>query len=130
MTSAESIAPPASHTTEAPFGLDPLGPVIRLGERAVKVGVVLGILGALLVHAAVGVKAASTLGQVHAFAVLVQAQIKERLHAQIDVDLTEPPPLPPPLEPEPPPEPKAAPTAPAPAPPMDAPPPAAAQAGK
>jgi periplasmic protein TonB len=129
MTSAESIAPPARHASEQPFGLDPLGPVLGLGERAVKVGVILGVLGALLVHGAVGVKAAGTLGAVHAFAVLVQAQIRERLHSQIDIDVAEPPPPPPPPEPEPTPEPKEIPTA-APAAPANAPPPAAAEAGK
>jgi periplasmic protein TonB len=61
--------------------------------------------------------------------VLVQAQIRERLHSQIDIDLTEPPPPPPPPEPEPTPEPKEIPTA-APATPTAAPPPAAAEAGK
>lgn len=131
MTSVESIVPTANHASEQPFGVDPLRPVLELGERAVKMGVVLGILGALLVHGAVGVKAASTLGQVHAFAVLVQANIRERLHSQIDIDLSQPPPPPPP--PEPPPEPKEIPTPqPAAAPPPGTPPPApaAAEAGK
>ncbi|HWZ88865.1 MAG TPA: energy transducer TonB [Polyangiaceae bacterium] len=131
MTSAEPIAPAPSQSPEPPFGINPLGPVLELGERAVKIGVILGILGALLVHGAVGVKAAETLGQVHAFAVLVQAHIRERLHSQIDIDVTEPPPPPPP--PEPPPEPKEIPTtAPAAPPPPGTPPPApaAAEAGK
>ena len=132
MTSAQSIAPAPSHASVQPFGVDPLEPVLGLGERAVKVGVILGILGALLIHGAIGVKAANTLGGVHAFAVLVQAQIRERLHAQIDIDVSEPPPPPPPPpEPEPTPEPKEIPPPqPAAAPPTNAPPPAAAEAGK
>jgi protein TonB len=131
MTSAQSIAPASAHGSAQPLGFDPLEPVLGLGERAVKVGVILGILGALLVHGAIGLKAANTLGEVHAFAVLVQAQIRERLHSQIDIDLSEPPPPPPPPEAEPPPEPKEVPATPPPsAPPSNTPPPAAAEAGK
>jgi protein TonB len=135
MTSAESIAPAPTQASAQPFGFDPLEPVLGLGERAVRVGAILGVIGALLVHGAVGFKAASTLGEVHAFAVLVRAQIRERLHSQIDIDVTEPPPPPPP-EPEAPPEPTAIPQTPPPAaappPPADKPPPApaAAEAGK
>ncbi|HEY3256128.1 MAG TPA: energy transducer TonB, partial [Polyangiaceae bacterium] len=110
---------------------DPLTPILSLGNREVKVGLILGILGALFLHTLVGVQAASTLGDVHAFAVLVQAHVRERLAAQVDVDLSEPPPPPPPEPiPEPEPEPKAPPPHAA-APPTTAPPPpAAAVAGK
>ncbi|HEY4103574.1 MAG TPA: energy transducer TonB [Polyangiaceae bacterium] len=120
-----------SDAPEQPLGVDPLEPVLELGRRAIRVGLILGVIGALLLHGAVGVKAAETLGEVHAFAVLVQAQIKERLNAQIDIEVSEPPPPPPPAEPEPPPEPeKAAPPPPnSVAPPANA-PPAAAEAGK
>jgi len=99
----------------------------------VRVGIILGVIGALLVHAAVGVKAATTLGQMHGFAVLVAAQVRERLHTQIDIDVSEPPPPPPPPpEPDPPQEePKPAPVAaPPPNPNEPPPPPAAAEAGK
>ena len=132
MTSAESIAHNRSHISGQGLTFDPLQPILGLGKREVKVGVILGILGALLVHGAVAAKAATTLGAAHAFAVLVQAQIRERLHSQIDIDVTEPPPPPPPPEPEPPPEPKEIPAAaPAVALPTNAPPPAAAaEAGK
>ena len=131
MTSpAESIAT-AQGSTSA-LSSDPLAPILSLGDREVRMGLVVGIIGALLLHAAVGAQAASTLGDVHAFAVLVQAGVRERLSQQIDVDLSEPPPPPP--EPEPEPE---APTPPPPpvaavAPPTDTPPPppAAAEAGK
>ena len=131
MTSAESIAPARSHAAHTALAFDPLAPVLGLGKREVRVGVVLGIIGALLMHGAVAAKAATTLGEAHAFAVLVQASIRERLHSQIDIDVSEPPPPPPP--PEPPPEPKEIPTAAPPvAPPTNAPPPppAAAEAGK
>ncbi|HEX3775403.1 MAG TPA: energy transducer TonB [Polyangiaceae bacterium] len=121
-----------SDAPEPAFGVDPLEPVLELGRRAIRFGVILGVIGALLLHGAVGVKAAETLGEVHAFAVLVQAQIKERLQQQIDIDLSPPPPPPPPPEPEPPPEPDKAPPPPAAiAPPPNAPAaPAAAEAGK
>jgi protein TonB len=131
-SSAESITPAGSRVSEQELASDPLAPMFSLGKEAMRAGIVLGIIGALLLHGAVGAQAASTLGQVHAFAVLVRAQVRERMHSQIDVDLTEPPPPPPP-EPEPPPEPPAPtpPTA-APPPPAGTPPtpPAAAEAGK
>jgi protein TonB len=136
MTSAQSIATTQNQSPAQGLAFDPLAPVLGLGERTVKVGLVLGILGALLVHGAVAVKAAGTLGEVHAFAVLVQAQIRERLHSQIDIDVSEPIPPPPPPEPEAPPDPKEVPATPPPAaappPPPGTPPPApaAAEAGK
>lgn len=111
---------------------DPLAPILALGDRAVRAGVIVGVIGALLIHAAVGIRAAMVLGDLHAFAVSVLADIRDQLHSQIDVDVSEPPPPPPPA-PEPPPEPEA-PTPPVPAaaaPPTDAPPPpAAAEAAK
>ena len=131
-SSAESITATDSHVSERDLASDPLAPIFVLGRDTVRVGVVLGIIGALLLHGAVGVQAASTLGQVHAFAVLVRAQVRERMQTQIDVDLTEPPPPPPQPEPEPPPEPTPAPPVAAPPPPAGTPPPApaAAEAGK
>src|SRR4051812_48077299 len=108
-------------------GRDPLAPNLALGDRAVPVGVLVGVVGALLIHAAVGIRAAMVLGDLHAFAVSVLADIREQQRSQIDVDVSEPPPPPPPA-PEPPPEPEAPPP-PAPAaaaPPSEAPPPPAA----
>jgi protein TonB len=135
MTTAQSIAPATGGATENELGTDPLAPVRSLGEHAVRVGIVIGIIGALLLHGVVAANAATTLGDVHAFAVLVRAEIHDRLSAQLDVDLSEPPPPPPEPaapEPTPPPEPQAPPPIAAPTPPTDAPPPApaAAEAGK
>ena len=131
MTSpAESIA--TARAASSAGSTDPLAPILALGDREVRIGLIVGILGALLLHAGVAAKAASTLGDVRAFAVLVQAEVRERLFAQVDVDLNEPPPPPEP-EPEPEPEvPTPPPTAAAVAPPTDTPPPppAAAEAGK
>jgi len=133
MTStAHSITASDAQASARHLAADPLGPILSLGEREVRVGLVVGILGALLLHAAVGVKAASTLGDIHAIAVLVRAEIRERTEAQVDVDLSEPPPPPPTPTPEPEPEPPQQPPPPtARAPQTDIPPPpAAAQAGK
>ncbi|MEO7034307.1 MAG: hypothetical protein ABI548_10460 [Polyangiaceae bacterium] len=136
MTSrAESIRRAGPGISGQPLASDPLAPILSLGRHAVRVGMVLGIIGALLLHGAVAAQAASTLGEVHAFAVLVRAEVVERLRAQIDIDLSEPPPPPPPPpEAETPPDPAPAPPPPvaAAAPPSNTapPPPAAAEAGK
>jgi periplasmic protein TonB len=135
MTStADTITASQVPAADPPSGADPLAPILSLGDREMRVGLVVGIIGALFLHTAVGVQAASTLGDVHAFAVLVRAEVRDRLQAQVDVDLSEPPPPPPPPEPvpEPEPEPQTPPPQPAAAaPPTTAPPPpAAAEAGK
>ncbi|MES1173717.1 MAG: energy transducer TonB [Myxococcales bacterium] len=134
MTSrAESIATPETRATARGLVADPLGPIFSLGRREIKVGLIVGVIGALLLHGAVGAKAASTLGDLNAFAVLVRASVQERLSSQVDIDLTEPPPPPPPPAPEPEPEappPTPAPAAAAPATDTPPPPPAAAEAGK
>ncbi|MET0794214.1 MAG: energy transducer TonB [Polyangiaceae bacterium] len=134
MTStAESITAPEPHAPAQGLVADPLGPIFSLGRREVKVGLIAGIVGALLLHGLVGAKAASTLGDLNAFAVLVRASVQERLSSQVDIDLTEPPPPPPPApepEPEAPPPPTPAPAAAAPPTDTPPPPPAAAEAGK
>ena len=133
--SAESITQARPGITAQPLASDPLAPILALGRRAVRVGLILGIIGALFLHGAVAVQAASTLGEAHAFAVLVRAEVMERLAAQMDIDVSQPPPPPPPPpEAETPPDPTPAPPPPvaAPAPPSNTPPPppAAAEAGK
>lgn len=113
---------------------DPLGAVLSLGDDAVRLGAILGLLGALLLHGAAGVRAAANLFDVESFAGNVAQYVKNNLQLQIDIDTTPPPPPPPPPEPPPPePEPEKAP--PPPAPPQAAnepppPPPAPAEAGK
>jgi len=133
MTStADSLTQP-THAVVASSDADPLAPILSLGDREVRVGLILGLLGTLFLHALVGVQAASTLGGVHAFAVLVRAEVRDRLQAQVDIDLTEPPPPPPEPVAEPEPEPQAPPPPHAAAPPPNTPappPPAAAEAGK
>jgi protein TonB len=115
---------------------DPLAPVMSLGEGAVRVGAVVGLIGALLLHGVAGVRAAANLFDVESFAVGVAQYVKNNLQLQIDIDTAPPPPPPPPVEPPPPePEPEKPPPAAAPppqAPPSEPPPPAPApaEAGK
>lgn len=101
---------------------DPLGPVLSLGENAVRVGAIIGLIGALLLHGVAGVRAAANLFDVENFSRSVAGYVKNNLQLQIDIDTAPPPPPPPPPEPEaaPPPEPEA--------PPEKAPPPSTPQA--
>src|SRR6188472_1371944 len=121
-----------SLSSSAPARRDPLGPVWALGEDAARVGAILGLLGALMLHGAAGVQAAANLFDMENFSIGVSQFVKNNLQLQIDIDSTPPPPPPPPPEPPPPePEPEKAP----PPPPQAAnepppPPPAPAEAGK
>lgn len=112
---------------------DPLEPVLGLGERAMRVGTVLGLLGALGLHGVAGVRAAANLFDVEGFSIAVSQYVKANLQLQIDIDSTPPPPPPPPPETPPEPEPEKAPVH-APPPPAPGepppPPPAPAEAGK
>jgi len=133
MTStADSLAQPEVVAPER--GEDPLAPILSLGKRELRLGLICGLLGSLFLHGVVSVQAAATLGDVHAFAVLVRAEVRDRLSAQVDIDLSEPPPPPPEPTPEPEPEtPTPPPPSHAPPPPANAPappPPAAAEVGK
>jgi protein TonB len=110
--------------------------VVALGEREVRVGALLGLVGALLLHGAGAAQAAANLYDVESFAETVAARVRSDLHLQIEIDETPPPPppAPPPPEPEPEPEKAPPPTPAAPPPPAAAneppPPPAPAEAGK
>lgn len=124
--------PAASSLSTANARRDPLGPVISLGEDAVRVGAIIGLLGAIALHGAAGVRAAANLFDMEGYSIAVQQYVKNNLQLQFDIDTTPPPPPPPPPEPPPPePEPEKAP----PPPPQAAnepppPPPAPAEAGK
>jgi outer membrane biosynthesis protein TonB len=131
--------PAASTLTNRDDRPDPLGPVLSLGEGAVRVGAIIGLLGALALHGAAGVRAAANLFDVESFSRSVAAYVKNNLQLQIDIDTAPPPPPPPPPpapEAAPPPEPEPqvekAPPPSTPQPPTDAPPPppAPAEAGK
>jgi protein TonB len=111
---------------------DPLAQIVELGKREVRVGAILGLIGALVLHGAAAGQAAANLYEMESFAHAVARYVGNNLRLQIDID-AEPPPPPPPPPPEPPPaepEPQHA----APPPPAanepPPPPPAPAEAGK
>ena len=115
---------------------DPFGPIQALGRREMRIGIALGLLGALLAHGALAARGLSALIDLQNFAALVQEDVAERLRTTIDIDVPPPPPPPPAPEPEataPAPEPTTPPPPPENTPPpKETPPPApaAAQAGK
>jgi protein TonB len=87
---------------------DPLARVLALGNRQVRTGAAIGIAGGLLVHVALAEhgQAVSQLVQVRAFAAVVRADIRSRVHTTFDIEREEEKPPEPPPEPEaPPPEP-------------------------
>jgi protein TonB len=109
--------------------LDPLAPVMALGRRSLRIGAVIGVAGALVMHAAPASQAARSFPEMRSFASLVTDVVKAKFSSEIDVDTSRPPPPPPPPpppEPEPPkePPPKVAENEPPP------PPPAPAEAAK
>ncbi|MBX3129615.1 MAG: energy transducer TonB [Polyangiaceae bacterium] len=139
--------PPSLRAVEAGAGSavpgarpNPLGPVLALGRHQVRVGIAVGLAGALFVHGAAAGKGLSTLVQLARFSAIVERAVAERLRASYDVDFTPPPeaevpePEPEPPPPEKTPQPVAAPTEPAEQRksdnPYDEPPPAAAEAGR
>jgi protein TonB len=106
--------------------------VLALGEDAMRVGAILGLFGALLLHGAAGVRAAANLFDVESYSIAISQYVRTNLQLQIDIDATPPPPPPPP-PPEPPPpeqEPEKAPPPPQAANEPPPPPPAPAEAGK
>ncbi|HYO95496.1 MAG TPA: energy transducer TonB [Polyangiaceae bacterium] len=110
---------------------DPLAPILALGHRQLRVGATLGLVGALILHAAPAVQAARSFSDVRGFATHVRELVQQRLLSEVDLETVAPPPPPPEPEPPPPPEaPPAAPEAPPPKPVAAAPepPPAPAQA--
>lgn len=127
---------------EARHDADPLAAVLAMGERAARVGAVIGLTLALTTHGAVSVRAIAS-GMLHDMRTYVKqmrANVHDYLWTTYEVDLKDDKPKapekpkepePPPPEPEPEPEPKPLPanTPPPPDDPYDA-PPAAAQATK
>lgn len=112
---------------------DPLSAVMSLGEDAARVGAILGLLGAVLLHGAAGVRAAANLFDLENFASGVAQYVKNNLQLQIDIDTAPPPPPPEAPPPEPEAEPEKAPPPPTAAPPVpqaasEPPPPAPAPA--
>jgi periplasmic protein TonB len=117
-------------TFQSRASLDPLGPILSLGRRSLRIGAVIGIVGGLGMHSAVAARAAHSFYDVRSFASRVVDAVKAKLGSELDLDTSQPPPPPPPPpppEPEPPKEAAPPPKAAAEPPP---PPPAPAQAGK
>lgn len=89
---------------------DPLERIFALGERATRIGIVIGVIGAIALHVFAGVRVARTLFDINAYALQVLDHVRSAIRAEFDVDLDEPPPPPPEPEPPPPePEPEPAP---------------------
>ena len=99
--------------------------MFAFGRRQMRVGLMIGLAGTLVVHGAAAARGLSTLLDLASFATSVRALVAERLHATYDVDTTPPPEVKPP-EPEPEPEKEEKPVPRAPS----EPPPAPAQAAK
>jgi periplasmic protein TonB len=104
---------------------DPFAFMFAFGRRQMRVGLMIGLAGTLVVHGAAAARGLSTLLDLASFATSVRALVAERLHATYDVDTTPPPEVKPP-EPEPEPEKEEKPVPRAPS----EPPPAPAQAAK
>jgi protein TonB len=125
--------PAATSLAPADSRRDPLAPIISLGKGTIRVGFILGMLGALALHGGAFARAAANLFDMEGFSIQVSQYVRNNLQLQFDIDSTPPPPPPPP-PPEPPPEkePEKAPPPPPQAPnePPPPPPPAPAEAGK
>jgi len=110
---------------------DPLERVLELDSKSMKWGVIIGMCGALVFHAAAAVEASRLANGLGRWAIDARAEIGEYLSRFYDIEMLPPPPPPPP-----PPEEKPEEEAPKPVPAVkaprerDAPPPAPAQAGK
>ncbi len=91
---------------QSPRRLDPLAPILALGRRQVRVGLLIGIAGALFVHGAAAGRGLSTLVHLSRFAAIVDAGVAERMAATYNVDVTPPPEAEVPETPEPEPEPE------------------------
>lgn len=83
----------------------PLERVLGLGRRAIPTGIIIGILGASVVHGAAVGRGLASLFQMAAFADSIQAKVIERQRAMYDIDMSAPE-KPPEKPPEPPPEPE------------------------
>jgi periplasmic protein TonB len=128
-----SVTGASSSRTETPFFA-----VLTLGAEQARTGLILGIVGAVVIHAAPAVREMVMLHELAEFAQTVRQNVRARIRLTLDVEVQQPEPEPEPLpEPEPEPEPEVPPELPPPvpvkvpvAPVAVAPPPAAAEAGK
>jgi periplasmic protein TonB len=107
---AKSPAPegPRRHSGQRPSAMpqrDGFAFMFAFGRRQMRVGLMIGLAGTLVVHGAAAARGLSTLLDLATFARTVHALVEDRLHATYDLDTTPPPEVKPP-EPEPQPEPE------------------------
>jgi protein TonB len=129
-------SPELASADERRAKVDFLAPVMALGRRQVRVGIAIGLAGALMVHGAAAAKGLSALIDLGRFARMTRGALIERLGATYDINMEQAKPPPPQVEEEPEEKPPEAVQPQEPAPvresdnPYDDPPPAAAEAGK
>ncbi len=70
-----------------PGSTDPLAPIFALGRRQVRVGILIGLAGALFVHGAAGARGLRTLVHLSRFAAIVDQGVTERMAATFAVDM-------------------------------------------
>ncbi len=80
---------------------DPISRILSLMERERRVGMSLGLAGALVVHGAGAAHGYSALLDMAAFAAAIRSAVVDDVRATYAVEVNKPPPPPPPVEPEP-----------------------------
>ena len=112
----DSVDPPG-------YSADPLERIFALGERATRIGIAIGIVGAIALHVMAGYRIARTLWDINEYASAVYDHVRAELRSKFDFEMDQPPPPPPPEPEPPPPEPEPEPKAKLAAPPPEAEPP-------
>jgi len=79
---------------------NPLAPILECGRRQVRVGLMLGIAGSLIVHGAGAASGFRKLVALEAYARGARSMILDQLFAEYDVEIEKPKPPPPEPEPE------------------------------
>lgn len=94
---------PESHRRQPRFaaGFDPLTRILALMERERRVGLSIGLAGALVVHGAGAAHGYASLLDLGAFAAAVRSAVMDDVRATYAVEAIKPPPPPPAPEPEP-----------------------------
>lgn len=125
------LAPKRFVKCQAPEGYDPVGRIFTLMERERRIGMMIGLTGALVLHGAGAAHGYSSLLDMSAFAGAVRSAVVDDVRATYAVEVKAPPPPPPPVTPEPePPKAQPLPRAATPQPQPAEKPPAPAQAAK
>jgi protein TonB len=109
---------------------DPLGRIVEIGSKSTRTGIVVGLLSAMIIHAAGAREAYLLTTGIGDWASALRSAIHEHLWANYEVEMINPPAPPPPAPEEKPDEPVKAPKPVAAKAEASEPPPAAAQAGK